>query len=59
MDSASQSRWRYRAKTMIYGVFVVSRAGGERRFTTERDAPLSDGDIQGERLSSSRPGAPA
>jgi hypothetical protein len=44
---------------MIYGVFVVSRAGGERRFTTARDAPLSDGDIQGERLSSSRPGAPA
>ena len=29
---------------MIYDVLVVSNAGGERRFTTERDAPLSDGD---------------
>jgi hypothetical protein len=67
---------------MIYDVLVVSNAGGERRFTTER-APLSDGDtfeqdsesyrilviqpghgpfdavIQAERLSSSKPGAPA
>jgi hypothetical protein len=58
-ESASQSRWRYRAKTTIYDVLVVSSAGGERRFTTERDAPLSDGDIQAERLSSSKPGAPA
>jgi hypothetical protein len=29
---------------MIYDVLVVSNAGGERRFTTERDAPLSAGD---------------
>jgi hypothetical protein len=58
-ESASQSRWRYRAKTTIYDVLVGSSAGGERQFTTERDAPLSDGDIQAERLSSSKPGAPA
>jgi hypothetical protein len=30
---------------MIYEVLVVSNGDGERRFTTERDAPLSDGDI--------------
>jgi hypothetical protein len=30
--------------TMIYDVLVVSDVGGERRFTTERDAPLSNGD---------------
>jgi hypothetical protein len=29
---------------MIYDVLVVSNVGGERRFTTERDAPLSDGE---------------
>jgi hypothetical protein len=41
----SRTPGRYRAKTMIYDVLVVSNAGGERRFTTERDAPLSDGDL--------------
>jgi hypothetical protein len=29
---------------MIYDVLVVSNVGGERRFTTERDAPLSKGE---------------
>jgi hypothetical protein len=29
---------------MIYDVLVVSDVGGERRFTTERDTPLSNGD---------------
>ena len=29
---------------MIYDVLVVSDVDGERRFTTERDAPLSNGD---------------
>ena len=29
---------------MIYDVLVVSDVDGERRFTTERDTPLSNGD---------------
>jgi hypothetical protein len=29
---------------MLYDVLVVSGADGEKRFTTERDAPLSVGD---------------
>ena len=29
---------------MLYDVLVVSNVEGERRFTTERNAPLSDGD---------------
>jgi hypothetical protein len=29
---------------MLYGVLVVSNGGGGKRFTTERDAPLSVGD---------------
>ena len=29
---------------MIYDVLVLSDEGGERRFTTERDAPLSSGE---------------
>ena len=35
---------RYRARTMLYDVLVVSNGGGGKRFTTERDAPLSVGD---------------
>jgi hypothetical protein len=31
-------------KTMLYDVLVVSNGGGGKRFTTERDAPLSVGD---------------
>jgi hypothetical protein len=30
---------------MLYDVLVVSTDGGEQRFTIERDAPLSVGDI--------------
>jgi len=30
---------------VLYDVLVVSNSGGEKRFTTERDAPLSVGDI--------------
>jgi hypothetical protein len=30
--------------TMLYDVLVVSNGGGGKRFTTERDAPLSVGD---------------
>jgi hypothetical protein len=29
---------------MIYDVLVLSDEGGERRFTTERDAPLANGE---------------
>jgi hypothetical protein len=29
---------------MLYDVLVVSNGGGGKRFTTERDAPLSAGD---------------
>ena len=29
---------------MLYDVLVVSNGGGGKRFTTERDAPLSVGD---------------
>jgi hypothetical protein len=29
---------------MLYDVLVVANGGGEKRFTTERDAPLSVGD---------------
>ena len=29
---------------MLYDVLVVSNGGGEKRFTTERDAPLSVGE---------------
>jgi hypothetical protein len=29
---------------MLYDVLVVSNVEGERRFTIERDTPLSDGD---------------
>jgi hypothetical protein len=35
---------RYRPTTMLYDVLVVSNGGGEKRFTTERDAPLSVGE---------------
>jgi hypothetical protein len=30
--------------TMLYDVLIVSNGGGGKRFTTERDAPLSVGD---------------
>jgi hypothetical protein len=30
--------------TMLYDVLVLSNGGGGKRFTTERDAPLSVGD---------------
>ena len=30
--------------TMLYDVLVVSNSGGGKRFSTERDAPLSVGD---------------
>jgi hypothetical protein len=29
---------------MLYDVLVVSNGEGERRFTSERDTPLNDGD---------------
>ena len=35
---------RYRPTIMLYDVLVVSNDGGEKRFTIERDAPLSVGD---------------
>ena len=35
---------RYRATAMLYDVLVISNGGGGKRFTTERDAPLSVGD---------------
>ena len=30
---------------MLYDELIVSNGGGQKRFTTERDAPLSVGDI--------------
>jgi hypothetical protein len=35
---------RYRSRTMLYDVLVVANGGGGKRFTTERDSPLSVGD---------------
>jgi hypothetical protein len=43
-QAATERRGRYRATTMLYDVLVVSNGGGGKRFTTERDAPLSVGD---------------
>jgi hypothetical protein len=40
-----EGRGRYRRNTMLYDVLVVSNGGGEKRFTAERGAPLSVGDI--------------
>jgi hypothetical protein len=40
--------------TMLYDVLVVSKSGGEERFTTERDAPLSVGDIVAQEADSYR-----
>ena len=40
----ARSARRYRAKTMLYDVLVVSNGGGGKRFTTDRDASLSVGD---------------
>src|SRR6266496_3252932 len=42
--AASRTLGRYRATTMLYDVLVVSNGSGGKRFTTERDAPLSVGD---------------
>ncbi len=39
---------------MLYDVLVVSKSGGEERFTTERDAPLSVGDIVAQEADSYR-----
>ena len=43
-ETNARSARRYRAKTMLYDVLVVSNGGGGKRFTTDRDASLSVGD---------------
>jgi hypothetical protein len=40
----ARSASRYRATTMLYDVLVVSNGGGGKRFTIERESPLSVGD---------------
>ena len=44
MGGEPEGRGRYRRNAMLYDVLVVSNGGGQKRFTTEREAPLSVGD---------------
>jgi hypothetical protein len=45
MGPAASQTARLPCKAMLYDVLVIKSGDGEVRFTIERDAPLSEGDI--------------